>query len=71
MADTEPSLPLRRHLIANAVVLAEVKARDERDSSRAHAPLVPAPDAYVLETSSMTREEALAAAIRFVDGKRR
>jgi cytidylate kinase len=53
-----------------ATVLAEIKARDERDRSRAHAPLVPAKDAYVLETSRMTRDEALAAAIRFVDGKK-
>jgi cytidylate kinase len=52
-------------------VLADIKARDERDRSRVHAPLVPARDAYVLETSHMTREEALAAAIRFVDGKKR
>jgi cytidylate kinase len=54
-----------------AVVLAEIKARDERDRTRAHAPLVPASDAYVLETSSMTREEALAAAIKFVEGKKK
>jgi CMP/dCMP kinase len=52
-------------------VLAEIAARDERDRRRAHAPLVPAKDAYVLETSAMTREEALAAAIRYVDGKKR
>lgn len=51
-------------------VLAEIKARDERDRTRAHAPLIPARDAYVLETSAMTREQALAAAITFVDGKR-
>ena len=52
-------------------VLAEIAARDERDRARAHAPLVPAKDAYVLETSAMTREEALAAAIRFVEGRRK
>jgi cytidylate kinase len=52
-------------------VLAEIAARDERDRSRAHAPLVPANDAYVLETSAMTREEALAAAIRYVEGRRK
>jgi cytidylate kinase len=53
------------------VVLAEIKARDERDRTRVHAPLVPAKDAYVLETSTMTREEALKAAIKFVEGKKR
>lgn len=52
-------------------VLAEIKSRDERDRSRIHAPLVPAKDAYVLETSAMTREEALKAAIKFVEGKKK
>lgn len=52
-------------------VLADILARDERDRSRAHAPLVPAKDARVLETSAMTREEALAAAISFVESKKR
>jgi CMP/dCMP kinase len=50
-------------------VLAEIRARDERDRTRAHAPLVPAKDAYVLETSAMTRDDALRAAIKFVDGR--
>lgn len=52
-------------------VLADIHARDERDRSRAHAPLVPAADAYVLETSHMTREQALAAAIAFVEKRRK
>lgn len=52
-------------------VLAEIRARDERDRTRAHAPLVPAKDAFVLETSHMTREEALAAAIKFVEKRRK
>jgi cytidylate kinase len=52
-------------------VLAEIAARDERDRLRAHAPLVPAKDAYVLETSAMTRAQALAAAIKFVETKRK
>jgi cytidylate kinase len=51
-------------------VLADIRGRDERDRNRIHAPLVPANDAYVLETSAMTRDEALTAAIRFVDGKK-
>ena len=60
----------RGDVVPFGTVLAEIKARDERDRTRAHAPLVPAKDAYVLETSAMTREEALKAAIKFVDGKR-
>ena len=52
-------------------VFADIRARDERDSRRVHAPLIPAADAYVLETSRMTREQALAAAIAFVEKQRK
>ncbi len=48
-------------------VLAEILNRDARDSKRATAPLVPAPDAVVLDTSKMTIEEAAAAAIRIAN----
>ena len=47
-------------------VLAEVKARDERDRTRATAPLRPAPDAHVLDTSEMDIDDAVAAAIALV-----
>jgi len=33
--------------------------RDARDSSRTTAPLKPAPDAYILDTSDMTAEQAV------------
>lgn len=41
-------------------VLADVKRRDEADSSRATSPLRPADDAEVVDTSEMTPEEVLA-----------
>jgi cytidylate kinase len=44
-------------------VLDEIRARDARDASRAHAPLVPAADAVVIDTSGMSVDEAVAAAI--------
>lgn len=47
-------------------VLAEVKARDARDMSRAEAPLRPAADAILLDTSSQTIAEAVEAAAREV-----
>ncbi len=47
-------------------VLAEVRARDERDSGRAHAPLRAAEDAVVLDTSGLDVEEAVAAALAVV-----
>ncbi len=44
-------------------VLADVKARDERDMNRAEAPLKPAVDAVVIDTSDLSIEAAVAAAI--------
>jgi cytidylate kinase len=51
-------------------VLAEVRARDERDSARATAPLKPAEDAAIIDTSELTIEEAVARALEVIDGKR-
>ena len=42
-----------------AQVLAEVKERDARDMGRADAPLRPAPDAVLIDTSSMSIGEAV------------
>lgn len=49
-----------------AKVLAEVKERDDRDMGRAEAPLRPAADAVVLDTSEMEVEEAVARALSAV-----
>ncbi|MDK2760597.1 MAG: cytidylate kinase [Sphingopyxis sp.] len=51
-------------------VLADVHARDARDTGRADAPLLRAGDAMLLDNSDMDREEALAAAIAFVEERR-
>ena len=45
---------------------ADLAARDERDRSRSAAPLVAAADALTLDTSDLSREAAIAAAIRLV-----
>ncbi len=47
-------------------VLTEVKERDARDMGRADAPLKPAADAVVIDTSAMTIDEAVAAACAVV-----
>ncbi|MDE4305889.1 (d)CMP kinase [Phaeobacter gallaeciensis] len=44
-------------------VLADVKARDERDMNRSEAPMKPADDAVVIDTSDLSIEAAIAAAI--------
>jgi cytidylate kinase len=48
-------------------VLLDIRARDERDSHRAVAPLLQAADAILLDTSDLTADEAIAEAIRLVE----
>jgi cytidylate kinase len=48
-------------------VLIDIQARDARDSGRAAAPLVQAPDAILLDTSELDIEAAIAAAIGAVE----
>ena len=50
-------------------VLAEVVARDDRDMNRADAPLKPAPDAVVIDTTDLTIAEAVARARELVAAK--
>lgn len=44
-------------------VLADIRARDERDTSRSAAPLKAAPDAETIDTSGLTADQAIAAAV--------
>jgi cytidylate kinase len=48
-------------------VLADIHARDERDTNRAAAPLAKADDALSLNTSELDVEQAIAAAVRLVE----
>ena len=41
----------------------DLRRRDERDRNRAVAPLVPAPDAVVIDTSDLDKDEAVEQAI--------
>lgn len=50
-------------------VLAEMAERDRRDSERAAAPLIAAPDAFLLDTSDMDADAAFAAALAFIARK--
>lgn len=51
-------------------VRTDIIARDERDSTRAVAPLKPADDAFILDTSNLDIDEVLRAAIRYVESRR-
>ena len=46
--------------ITETAVIEEMKARDERDRTRAQSPLKPAGDAIVLDSTSMSLDEVLA-----------
>jgi len=48
-------------------VLAEVIERDARDAGRIEAPMKPAPDAVVLDTSGLSPQDAVARAIALVE----
>jgi cytidylate kinase len=50
-------------------VLADIRARDERDSTRQVAPLRPAADAILLDTSNLDRKESIAEAIRLTEAR--
>lgn len=51
-------------------VLADVQARDDRDMNRADAPLRPAEDAVILDTSDLSIDAAIATAIDAVAARR-
>ncbi|MDA9207385.1 cytidylate kinase [Octadecabacter sp.] len=51
-------------------VLADVQARDERDATRAEAPMIAATDAVTLDTSDLSIDEAVAQAIEIIERSR-
>jgi CMP/dCMP kinase len=53
------------------VILADIRRRDERDQQRAVAPLKPAADAHILDTSDLDIDAVLQHAIAIVEEARR
>lgn len=51
-------------------VLAELRERDRRDRTRATSPLVPAPDAVLIDSTNMTLEEVLLRAVEIIEEER-
>lgn len=47
-------------------ILQDIKDRDERDSKRTTAPLKPAEDAYILDTSAMNAVQAFQSALDYI-----
>ncbi len=56
--------------VVYADILADIRKRDERDAGRAAAPLKPAADAEILDTTDLDIEAAFAAALAIVEKKR-
>ncbi len=52
-----------------AAILADIQARDARDTGRANAPLMPAQDALLLDTGDLTIGAAVQAAIALVEAR--
>lgn len=57
------------HDVSIARLLADIQARDERDANRTVAPLVPAEDAFVLDSTYLGIEQVLEKITEFVNGK--
>lgn len=51
-------------------VLQDMVERDKRDSERSTAPLKPAEDAIILDTSTMDTEQEIAAAIKIIEAQK-
>lgn len=53
--------------VPEASVLADLRARDERDRTRANSPLAPAPDAILIDSTNLTLEEVAQRAMEAID----
>lgn len=64
-------LELRKNGVLTSLdkVLADIRARDERDSKRTEAPMLQAPDAALLDTSFLSIDAAVQRAIAIVESK--
>jgi cytidylate kinase len=50
-------------------VVAELRARDERDRTRANSPLVPAPDAILIDSTHLTLDQVLQKASEIIESR--
>ena len=51
-------------------VLSDIIARDKRDQERKTAPMKPAKDALIIDTSDLTADEVYAQVVRFIEGRK-
>jgi cytidylate kinase len=72
--DADPSVRGARRFLQTpataekeASVLAELRARDERDRTRASSPLVPAPDAVLIDSTNLTLDQVEQRAVEIIE----
>jgi len=58
------------HDTIKARVLADMRERDARDSARSAAPLVPAADAFVLDTTALSADQVFERVVGHIEAKR-
>ncbi len=65
-------LELRKNGVLTSLdkVLADIRARDERDSKRSEAPMTQAPDAVLLDTSFLSIDAAVQRAVALVEAQK-
>jgi CMP/dCMP kinase len=77
--DADPEVRARRRTaeiwaaggsVSEADVLADIRRRDQRDTKRTAAPLKPAPDAHLLDTTHLDIDAAFRAAVDIVEAVR-
>jgi cytidylate kinase len=77
--DASPEIRARRRVAElagkgvaadEAEILADIRRRDERDRSRAVAPLVAAVDAHLLDTTHLDIDASFRAALKIVEAAR-
>ncbi|MCI5039313.1 MULTISPECIES: (d)CMP kinase [Donghicola] len=62
-------LTFKGHKVSIEEVLADLRERDRRDSTRADAPMKAADDALQLDTTSLSIEEAVASAVKRIEAR--
>jgi len=55
--------------VPEAAVLDELRARDQRDRTRANSPLAPAPDAITIDSTYLTLDQVLARAVELIEAQ--
>jgi cytidylate kinase len=60
-------LKRRGEVVTFDQMVEDVKERDKRDQRRKHSPLHPAPDAFLMDTSFLSKEEVLHEVISYIE----